>query len=77
MEIQVTLFNQLRCYGPGGHSVFSIHLSSGSAAGNLLQFLNIPSTVQRTILINGRRVDETALLSPGDEVVMMSLIEGG
>jgi hypothetical protein len=77
MELKIKLFNQLRCYGPVGRSVFSFHVPNATTVGSLLKLLNVPVTVPRTVLVNGRRVDETASLSRGDEVVMMSLIEGG
>ena len=77
MELHIKLFNQLRCYGPDDRSVFCFHVPNGTTVSNLLKLLSFPATVPRTVLVNGRRVDETALLSTGDEVVMMSLIEGG
>lgn len=77
MEIHVRLFNQLRCYAPSSQTVFSIQLPQDASVGELLEQLKIPATVQRTILVNGRRADEKALFSQGDEVVLMSPIEGG
>jgi sulfur carrier protein ThiS len=71
------LFNQLRTYSPDRRFVFSIQLPRGASVGDLLEELDIPSTVARSMLLNGRRIDEKALLSPGDEVVLMSPIEGG
>jgi sulfur carrier protein ThiS len=77
MEVAVKLFNQLRTYSPDRRFVFSIQLPRGASVGDLLEELDIPSTVARSMLLNGRRIDEKALLSPGDEVVLMSPIEGG
>lgn len=77
MEVQVKLFNQLRGYAPGRQTDFSIELPNGASVSSLLQQLEIPPTIQRTILVNGRRVEEKALFSPGDEVVLMSPVEGG
>jgi len=77
MEVTVKLYNRLRDYAPGNDNTFSIRLPVGAQLNDLLQRLNIPPTVQRTILVNGRRVDEKATLFTGDEVVMMSPIEGG
>ena len=77
MEVTVKLYNRLRDYAPDEKNTFSIRLPGGASVSALLQQLNIPQTVQRTILVNGRRVDEKATLSTGDEVVMMSPIEGG
>ena len=77
MEVHVKLFNQLRCYAPSSQTVFSIQLPQDASVGELLKQLKIPATVQRTILVNGRRADDKALLCPEDEVVLMSSIEGG
>ena len=77
MEVTVKLYNRLRDYAPDEKNVFSIRLPEGASVNALLQRLNIPASVQRTLLVNGQRVDENATLSTGDEVVMMSLIEGG
>lgn len=77
MEVNLKLFNQLRCYAPGNQSAFSIQLPSDATVGELLKRLKILPTVQKTILVNGRRVDEDTLLSAGDEIVMMSPVEGG
>jgi len=77
MEVDVKLLSLLRRYAPGNQTVFSIRLQPGAPVGELLKQLKIPSTVQRTVLVNGRRVDEKALLSPGDAVVLMPHIEGG
>lgn len=77
MEVTVKLYNRLRDYAPDEKNVFSIRLPEDASVDALLQRLNIPASVQRTLLVNGRRVDENATLSTGDEVVMMSLIEGG
>ena len=77
MEISVKLFNQLRDYAPNGQTVFSLQLPGNSSVSELLEHLRIPSNLGLTILINGRRANEKVLFSPGDEVVLMSPIEGG
>lgn len=77
MEVHVKLFNQLRGYAPSSQTAFSIQLPNDASVGELLEQLKIPAIVQRTILVNGRRVDDKALFSHGDEVVLMSPIEGG
>lgn len=77
MKVRVKLFNQLRLYAPGGQAVSAVRVASGASVGDLLRQLNIPSSVQRTTLVNGRRADVNTRLSAGDEVVLMSPIEGG
>ena len=77
MEVTVKLYSRLRTYAPGDGPVFSVHLPGGATVNGLSERLKIPAAVQRTILINGRRVDGSASLAPGDEVVMMPLIDGG
>ena len=77
MKVEVKLFNLLRRYAREGRTVFPVTLPPGASVDALLERLNIPPTVQRTVLVNGRRVDGKAPLSPGDTVVLMSPIEGG
>lgn len=77
MEVEVKLFNLLRRYSPCKQTVFPVQLSLGASLDELLKRLNIPPTVQRIVLVNGRRVSEKALLSHDDTVVLMSPIEGG
>jgi sulfur carrier protein ThiS len=77
MIVTVKLFNQLRSYAPSGERIVRQPLPTGASVNDLLKQLNIPATVQRTILVNGRRVDDGAALSADDEVVLMSPIEGG
>jgi sulfur carrier protein ThiS len=77
MEVEVKLFNLLRQYSPCDQNVFPVRLPLGASLQELLERLKIPPTVQRIVLVNGRRADETARLSPHDTVVLMSPIEGG
>lgn len=77
MHVTVKLFNQLRRYAPTSGPAFSLQLPDGASVDDLLTKLKIPLTEQRTILVNGRRVNEDALVEPDDVVVLMSPIEGG
>lgn len=77
MEVEVKLFNLLRQYSPCDQNVFPVRLPHGASLEELLERLRIPPTIQRIVLVNGRRVDETTRLSLNDTVVLMSPIEGG
>ena len=77
IKVEVKLFNRLRRYSPGDQTAFPVRIPPGASVGQLMERLKIPATVQRTILVNGRRVEEKALLSSDDTVVLMSPIEGG
>ena len=77
MEVEVKLFNLLRRYSPCDQTVFPVRLPLGASLDELLKQLSIPPTVQRTMLVNGRRADEKVLLSQNDTVVLMSPIDGG
>ena len=77
MKVTLKLFNQLRSYAPREKGIFRQTLPTGATVNDLLTQLKIPATVQRTVLVNGRRVDDHAPLCADDEVVLMSPIEGG
>ena len=77
MKVSVKLFNQLRVYAPRGSAHARPTLPPGAQVADLLARLNIPAAVQRTVLVNGRRAEDDTPLADGDDVVLMSPIEGG
>lgn len=78
MKIRVSLFANLRQYAPEGEDgVFEIELDSGGTAGRLIETLEVPSTVQKVILVNGRHADEDTQLADGDAVTLFPTMEGG
>lgn len=77
MEIEVKLFNELQRYKLGEKNVFHIELDPGSCVNGLLTKLQIPHTVARVILVNGRRADEKKLLYSSDTVVLFLPVAGG
>ena len=77
MKVIVKLYNELRRYGPDDRTVFPIQLPREASVGEVIKRLGVPPAVPRTVLINGRRVDDQAPLAEDDEIVLMSPIEGG
>jgi molybdopterin converting factor small subunit len=77
VEVIVKLYSELRGYAPDDRTVFPIQLPNDASVGDVMRRLGIPPAVPRTVLINGRRVDDLAPLSAGDEIVLMPPIEGG
>lgn len=77
MKVEVKLFDLLRRYAPDNQNVFHVQLQPGVSVGELLEKLQIPPSVRRTVLVNGRRVEDKTLLSSDDTLVIMSPIEGG
>ena len=77
MDVMVSMFNELRRYAPPTGPASQVCLHRGASVDDLFTHLNIPSSVQRTTLVNGRRVTADTRLSAGDEVVIMSPVDGG
>ncbi len=77
MEIQVKLYNDFKRYAQANQNVFSMKIEAGASVNQLLADLQIPSSVKRVVLVNGRRVNEGTRLSSGDTVVLFSPVAGG
>jgi len=73
----VNLFAYLAKYSPEGKSAFSMELNENAMIEDLMEHLGIPSEESRTILVNGRHCKENKVLKEGDEVVLMTPVEGG
>ena len=56
MKVEVKLFDLLRRYAPDNQNVFHVQLQPGVSVGELLEKLQIPPSVRRIVLVNGRRV---------------------
>lgn len=77
MKVQVNLFANLRKYAPGGEDAFDVELDLGATAGQLVETLKIPQSVQLVILINGRQAKRDNALADGDTVTLFPPIAGG
>ena len=77
MKVQVHLFANLVKYAPDGRKAFSVELKPGASVRDLIGHLGIPPAEGKIILVNGRHSNEDTALSEGDEVVFMTLVEGG
>jgi molybdopterin converting factor small subunit len=77
MKVQVSLFANLRDYGPGGSGSFDLELPAGAVVADLLAALAIPLHVQAVILLNGRRAEFTTALNPDDSITLFPPMEGG
>ncbi|OGL51507.1 MAG: hypothetical protein A3G31_03370 [Candidatus Schekmanbacteria bacterium RIFCSPLOWO2_12_FULL_38_15] len=77
MKVQVHLFANLVKYAPEGRNPFSVKLKPGACVKDLIRHLGIPPEQGKIILVNGRHSNEDTALSEGDEVVFMTLVEGG
>lgn len=77
MKIQVQLFAHLIKYAPEGKSSFFADLEQDASVGKLIRILGIPLEESRIIIVNGRHCEEDRKLNDGDEVAIMTPVEGG
>jgi len=77
MKVQVQLFAHLVKYAPEGRDSFSIDLQQGASVGELISNIGIPPEESRIIIVNGRHSKEDKKLNEGDEIAIMTPVEGG
>ena len=78
VEVEVHLFANLADYGPPAHrGTARVELPEGASVRDLVDRLRIPDEVPRLLLVNGRDVEPTARLRPGDVVDVLPPLVGG
>jgi molybdopterin synthase sulfur carrier subunit len=79
VEVEVHLFANLADYGPPGahRGTACVELPEGASLQDLLERLRIPNDLPRLLLVNGREVEPTARLRPGDVVDVLPPLVGG
>jgi molybdopterin converting factor small subunit len=77
MEIRVRLFGSMKQYAPEEGASFSMVLDKTSKVSDALNVLRIPQAKEKTILLNGRRVDAKHPMEDGALMVIFPHIEGG
>jgi molybdopterin converting factor small subunit len=78
MKILVKLFVTFRQYCPEGvDNTFEIDCDSEQTVGSFVELLNIPSSEQKVVLVNGHHSDENTKLFSGDTVTLYPPIAGG
>ena len=77
MQISVRLFGSMKQYAPDGEASFTMTFATGSMVGDVLQALKITPSIEKTVLLNGRRVDGNNPIEDGGLLVIFPHIEGG
>lgn len=78
VTVQVRLFSDVRKYLPAGHTgPLVATVPRGATVAQLLEHLGIPEVEELTVGLNGELGDRDALLAEGDEVLLMTPMEGG
>ena len=77
MEVEVKLYSETKRYAPGKQTDFRVTLAPESTVGDVLTLLNIPSTSQQVVLLNGKRVREVTTLKEQSTLVLFPPISGG
>jgi molybdopterin converting factor small subunit len=82
VNVSVTLFADLRRYGPQGHEgPIAVSLDDGAAVEAVFAAVGIPAddAVRRdiTVGLNGGLGKRDTVLNDGDEIMLFSPMEGG
>jgi len=78
MKIKVKLINQFKQYGENKlDNNKELKISENYKIKDLIEYLEISEISNKTILVNGRRVDKNKKLNGGDKVVIYKIISGG
>ncbi|MCG8532720.1 MAG: MoaD/ThiS family protein [Desulfovibrionales bacterium] len=75
--IRVEIFSTLRRFARGGETRFALPWKEEMVAQDVLDYLSIPDTAERVILINRRHGNENTPLAPGDLVILFPPLTGG
>jgi sulfur carrier protein ThiS len=77
MNVKVRLYAELARSLPGGERQRTIELPIGSSVGDLLTALALPPEQGIIVGLNGKLADRSAALSEGDELELMTAMQGG
>lgn len=77
MQISVRLFGYMKQYAPEEGASFNMTFNTDSTVGDVLQALKIPVSTEKTVLLNGRRVNRKNPIGDGASLVIFPHIEGG
>ncbi len=77
MEVNVKLYSEMKRFAPGKQTDFWLTFASGATVGDVLKRLKIPSTIQRVVLLNGKRTNELTILDEQSTLVLFPPISGG
>jgi len=77
VRVHVRVYSVLRRYAPGGAEAFDLDLEPGTELALALARLGLPDTVERVVLLNGRRADPAVPLADGDVVTVFPPVAGG
>jgi thiamine biosynthesis protein ThiS len=77
MNIRVRLYAELARSLPGGERQRTIELPAGSSVDDLLEALVLEPEQSIIVGLNGKLADRSAALSEGDELELMTAMQGG
>ncbi len=77
MKVTVCLYSTLTKYSLTDDDEFTFDMEDSASLGVILEALNMPDTVQRVILVNGRHAKPHTILKEGDLVTLFPPMTGG
>ncbi len=79
MDIEIKLFFDLIKYLPSGtdSNTARISVAEGTTVGSLIDSLNIPSEIQKTILVNGVKACNETIINENDSIAVFPPMAGG
>ena len=77
MMVNVQLMGYVAKYSPTGKEIFRQELDPEATIGWLLEKIGFPPDLEKMVLVNGHRSNETTRLADGDEVFIFAPAAGG
>lgn len=77
VHVKVSLHGDVHRYARGRPEPLVEQLPDGATVADLLAALEIPSAMTLTIGVKGELVDRETVLRDGDEVMLLTPMEGG
>jgi hypothetical protein len=77
MEIELRLYGGLNRYAPEGRTCSARRIPPNATVEDVVTPLGIPGFLYVTVLRNGRRVDPSTRLEPGDTLTLLPDMDGG
>lgn len=77
MQVRVELYSDLKKYAHGRDDPLICTLSEGSTVDDVLKALGIPPREEMIVGINGELGSRQSVLADGDEVTLLTPMEGG
>jgi sulfur carrier protein ThiS len=77
IEVELSLHRSLQRFGPDGKEVTKLRLQPGTTQRQLLEPLNLPPALGKTVFVDGQLLPMDSILSDGSRVHVFPALAGG